>query len=59
MSNAEARLLNGVLSIQTQINTVTSNADGKVSKAGDTMTGPLVVNSDIKPGRRTASSRGG
>jgi len=51
VSNAEFAFLNGVLSpIQTQINTVTSNADGKVSKAGDTMTGPLVVNSDIKLG---------
>ncbi len=51
VSNAEFAFLNGVLSpIQTQINTVISDAAGKVSKAGDTMTGPLIVKSDIKLG---------
>lgn len=44
VSNAEFAFLNGVLSpIQTQINTVISNADGKVSRTGDTMTGPLIL----------------
>jgi hypothetical protein len=51
VSNAEFSYLNNVISpIQTQINSVTTNADGKVSKTGDTMTGPLTVKSDIQLG---------
>ena len=54
VSNTEFSFVNGVLSpLQGQINTLsgsvasaTTTAEGKVSKAGDTMTGPLVVPAD-------------
>jgi trimeric autotransporter adhesin len=44
ISNTEFDYLDGVTSaIQTQINTVTTNANSRVLKAGDTMTGDLTM----------------
>ena len=44
VENSEFAQLNGVSApIQSQLDTVTANANGKVSKAGDTMTGALTV----------------